>query len=247
MDWKYVTRGRGVVKESATFGLLTLLSFTIIPIFMILGYFYQSYLNLIRGKTQLPKWDLGNTFVKGLVVFGYMLGLTIFVGIILLPLLLLDSVAFLIGVIILGVLTTYLFPLLILSHEIDMDLKSVATSGNYLVGLTLSIFVFIGAYIATIVVYTIVYVLSLFVFVTGAISLSAIDPALLIVAFIIFLLVLIPAFVLLNGGLYVALHMSLIPLGEKLNEEIFDGRSVIESSNSNGDTDSTKADEWVDM
>lgn len=245
MDWKYVTRGRGVVTESAIFGLLTLLSFTVIPIFMIWGYFYQSYLNLIRGKNELPDWDLANTFVKGLILFGYMLGLTILASVILLPLLLLDSVTFLIGAIVVTVLTTYLFPLLVLSHEIDMDFISVATSGNYFIGLTLSVIVFIGAYIVIIALYIAIYIIGTTLIVGSAIGIGLVDPSLIAIVFILTVVIAIPLFVLLNGLLYVALHTSLIPLGEKLNDEIYDGRNIV-SNTPNSNDNSNNSDEWTD-
>lgn len=221
MDFEYVTRGRSTLNELFVLGGLNVLTFLIVPILTLTGYFYESFVNIIQGKKEPPQWEYLNLTISGLIPFAYLIGGGIVGMLLYVPALVLDSAIVMLFAVIYWFAFSYAFPALVASYRIDMSPLSMILSTNYAIGVFLSGIVYFGLSMALGVIVFIGFAVfggGSLLFIGGLASLG--DPFVLLFAFFILIVVGIVVLIPMYGASLIVSHIGLVPLGERIEKEL---------------------------
>lgn len=212
--------------EVLKLSLLTTLSPFIVPLFTYIGYFYNSFTNIVYGEQHPPEWNITSHTINGFIPILYSITAVLLNVVAFIPLLFIDNpIGFIIPAITVPI-TVYLYPASLLWFEFDVDFIDIATTKQYVFGFIQSLLLFIGVTIAVIILSAGLYFIAAVGGIATASSVAIFDNlALLALAIIVGLVGLGIGFVYL-GCVGIAYHLTLIPLGEKMNEEIFYGRTI---------------------
>lgn len=234
MDYQYVTRGKDIKKEILALSLTNILSPLIIPYLIYIGYHYQSFVGLVRGERSPPKWNIKSQLVNGFVPILFTVVAFLINAATIVPFIIIDSPLALLFPLFTIPLTLYLYPLLIMWFEFDINIVEVAFSKNYIIGLISSyllytistgVFVAVGAGIYFIALLGGLAILS---------SMAIFDSLLLVVVAILVGILGVVLLMLFVAAYCFAIHISLIPLGERMNDQLFHGRTMSYSGETGG-------------
>lgn len=227
MDFEYVVRNRSTASELYRLGGLSILAIFFIPILTLYGYLYESFVNIIQGEDAPPDWEYINLTVSGLIPLGYLFAGGLVGTIAYLPGLIFES-GILLGLALLyGFVFSYAYPALIASYRVDMSPVSMVLSKNYAIGMGIAAIVYFGVSILLGIFIAVIWFVvggSGLLFLGGLASLG--EPVVLLIALVIALVVGSIIIVPLYGLSIMATHIGIVPIGEKMEDELSNNNRI---------------------